>query len=263
MIDPRIGVVVAAFGSAAAYQRREKHEPKRQIEGSIPSGRPVVSPCLRVVVGWSRMVNRIRRDEQLLDCVNKVLRRPRRILLTQARAGPESLRKAGVFLRIGRVRKVSPPLQKPTDAKNPVTFNKSLGLNGKDAESSLAERLLIVLEKLVDERPTSDSLSSGDKAPTEAKEPQADRTSKLAYKSVEEAYDNLSHLAVKANADPACLIEMPAVPSSRIFKIDIRPAGRRQINKICSRICLKPQIQTISTIFKFLYKRQSFRPSIS
>ncbi|KAH6975751.1 hypothetical protein EDB80DRAFT_308877 [Ilyonectria destructans] len=82
------------------------------------------------------------------------------------------------------------PLQKPTDAQNAVTFNRSLGLNGKGAESSLAERLFTVLEKLVDERPTSHRLSSSDKAPTEAKEPQAEQGSKLAYKTLEKRYDN-------------------------------------------------------------------------
>ncbi|KAL6412413.1 hypothetical protein AUP68_03616 [Ilyonectria robusta] len=64
------------------------------------------------------------------------------------------------------------PLQKPTDGQNPVAFNRSFGINGKGAESSLAERLFAVLEKLADESPTSHSFSSSGKAPTDAKEPQ-------------------------------------------------------------------------------------------
>ncbi|KAL6405792.1 hypothetical protein AUP68_10931 [Ilyonectria robusta] len=84
----------------------------------------------------------------------------------------------------------SPLLQKPNDAKNPVTSNGSLGLDRKDAESSLVERLLMALEKSVDERPPSDSLSSGDKAPTEAEETQAERVPKLEYEREEEVYDN-------------------------------------------------------------------------
>lgn len=91
------------------------------------------------------------------------------------------------------------PLQKPTDAQNQVAFNRSLGLNGKGAESSLAERLFTVLEKLVDERPTSHSLSSSDKAPTEATEPQAEQGSRLAYKHVEEGYDNQYTTRTPAN----------------------------------------------------------------
>ncbi|KAL6405941.1 hypothetical protein AUP68_04777 [Ilyonectria robusta] len=63
----------------------------------------------------------------------------------------------------------SPLLPKPTDAKNSVTSNGRLGLHGNDAESSLAERLFMALEKFVDERPPSDNLFSGSKAPTEAK----------------------------------------------------------------------------------------------
>ncbi|KAH6971385.1 hypothetical protein BKA56DRAFT_594262 [Ilyonectria sp. MPI-CAGE-AT-0026] len=82
------------------------------------------------------------------------------------------------------------PLQKPTDGQNPVTFNRSFGINGKGGESSLAERLFTVLEKLADERPTSHGLSSSGKAPTEAKEPQAEQASRLVYKNLEKRYDN-------------------------------------------------------------------------
>ncbi|KAH6985472.1 hypothetical protein EDB80DRAFT_691065 [Ilyonectria destructans] len=84
----------------------------------------------------------------------------------------------------------SSPLLKPTNATNSVAFNESLGLDGKDVKSSFAERLLTALEKLLTERGTSDSLSSGDNAPTEAKQPQAELVSNLAYKRVEKSYDN-------------------------------------------------------------------------
>lgn len=50
LIDSLTGTAVAAFRSAA-HQRCERHQQKRQIEGSIPLGRPVIPSCLRIVVG--------------------------------------------------------------------------------------------------------------------------------------------------------------------------------------------------------------------
>lgn len=93
------------------------------------------------------------------------------------------------------------PLQKPTDGQNPVAFNRSFGINGKGAESSLAERLFAVLEKLADESPTSHSFSSSGKAPTDAKEPQGEQTSRLVYKNLEKRYDHQYATPTPANGE--------------------------------------------------------------
>ncbi|KAH7000859.1 P-loop containing nucleoside triphosphate hydrolase protein [Ilyonectria destructans] len=86
----------------------------------------------------------------------------------------------------------SSPLHHPIDAKEPNAPNGRLAQDKNDFESSLAERLLATLEKLVAERSTSESSSSGDDAATKAKEPKVERASKLAYKRVEEAWDDKS-----------------------------------------------------------------------
>lgn len=93
----------------------------------------------------------------------------------------------------------SSPLHQPIDAKEPNAPNGRLAQDKNDFESSLAERLLATLEKLVAERSTSESSSSGDEAATKAKEPHVERASKLAYKRVEEAYDNHSSKNIIAN----------------------------------------------------------------